>query len=162
MGWLIGALRLMPPMEPELFGRTIPNPFFGGALFPGIAFGIMYAWPWLERWFSDDHEAHHLLQMPRDNPVRSAFGAALFTWVAVPFFAGSADRVFVTFDVSYSSQVTVLRVLWLVLPIVAFVLTLSMCRQLRGSGSHPLRGWTGTVVERTPEGGFANRSARES
>ena len=34
MGWLIGALRLMPPIEPELFGRTIPNPFFGGALFP--------------------------------------------------------------------------------------------------------------------------------
>ena len=67
-----------------------------------IAFGILYSWPWLERFFSDDPEPHHLLQMPRDNPVRSAFGAALFTWVAVPLFAGSADRVFVTF--SYSSQ----------------------------------------------------------
>ena len=30
MGWLIGALRLMPNFEPTLFGRTIPNPFFGG------------------------------------------------------------------------------------------------------------------------------------
>ena len=154
MGWLIGALRLMPPIEPQFFGRTIPNPFFGGALFPMIAFGILYAWPWLERFFSDDHEPHHLLQMPRDNPVRSAFGAALFTWVAVPFFAGSADRVFVTFDVSYQSQVTVLRVLWLVLPIVAFILTLHVCRRLRDSGSHPLRGWTGTVIRRNATGGF--------
>ncbi len=160
MGWLIGALRLMPPFEPTLFGRTIPNPFFGGALFPLIAFGILYAWPWLERAFSDDREPHHLLQRPRDNPVRSAFGAALFTWVAVPFFAGSADRVFVTFDVSYQNQVQVLRVAWLVLPVIAFLVTLHICRRLRGSGEHPLREWSGSVVERNAAGGFDAR--RES
>ena len=117
-----------------------------------IAFGILYSWPWLERFFSDDPEPHHLLQMPRDNPVRSAFGAALFTWVAVPLFAGSADRVFVTF--SYSSQFTVLRILWLVLPIAAFVLTLRVCRGLHDSGRHPLRGWTVNVIRRNPAGGF--------
>ena len=31
----------MPPIEPQLFGRTIPNPLFGGALFPMIVFGIV-------------------------------------------------------------------------------------------------------------------------
>jgi hypothetical protein len=28
---------------------VIPNPFWGGALFPGVVFGVMYAWPALER-----------------------------------------------------------------------------------------------------------------
>ena len=57
MGWLIGALRLMPNFEPTLFGRTIPNPFFGGVLFPGVTFGLLYAWPWIERAVSGDRSA---------------------------------------------------------------------------------------------------------
>ncbi|MDT4943402.1 MAG: ubiquinol-cytochrome c reductase cytochrome b subunit, partial [Pseudonocardiales bacterium] len=37
LGWLIGALRLMPNWEISVFGRTVvPNPFFGGLLFPTV------------------------------------------------------------------------------------------------------------------------------
>ena len=158
MGWLIGALRLMPDFEPRLFGYTIPNPFFGGALFPAVTFGILYAWPWLERAVSGDRRSHHLLQRPRDNPWRTAFGAAFLTWVLVPFVAGSADRVFVTFDVSYQLQIEVLRAVWLVLPPVVFLVTLSVCRHLRASGLRPLRGWSGQVVVRDEGGGFRETS----
>jgi ubiquinol-cytochrome c reductase cytochrome b subunit len=157
MGWLIGALRLMPNFEPHLFGYTIPNPFFGGALFPAVTFGILYAWPWLEPAVSGDRRSHHLLQRPRDNPWRTAFGAAFLTWVLVPFVAGSADRVFVTFDVSYQLQIEVLRAVWLVLPPVVFLVTWSVCRHLRASGLRPLRGWSGQVVMRDEGGGFRER-----
>ncbi len=50
LGWLIGALRLMPPLEVTIGNYTlVPNPFFGGILFPGALFGFLYAWPALER-----------------------------------------------------------------------------------------------------------------
>ena len=50
LGWLIGALRMMPNWEPTIGGQTIvPNPFWGGVLFPLIVFGLLYAWPLLER-----------------------------------------------------------------------------------------------------------------
>ena len=60
----------MPPIEIHAFGRTlIPNPFFGGVLFPGVVFTLLYAWPWIERRITGDHRRHDLLDRPRDRPV---------------------------------------------------------------------------------------------
>ena len=75
LGWLIGALRMMPNWEPTLGGYTIvPNPFWGGVLFPTVVFGLLYAWPVLDRWVTHDHGEHHILQRPRDCPRRTAVG----------------------------------------------------------------------------------------
>jgi ubiquinol-cytochrome c reductase cytochrome b subunit len=131
LGWLIGALRMMPNWEPNAFGYTVPNPFFGGAGFPALAFGVLFAWPWIERFATGDRAEHHLLDRPYAAPWRTAFGAAFFTWVLVPFVAGSADRVFVGLDIPYEGQILVLRVLWLLLPAVAFGLTLHWMRGVR-------------------------------
>ena len=38
MGWLDGALRIMPPWEIRFAGFEIPNPFFPGVLLPGVIF----------------------------------------------------------------------------------------------------------------------------
>src|SRR5437588_2789001 len=55
LGWLIGALRLMPGWDVVIANRTvIPNPFWGGVLFPGVVFTLLYLWPFLERRFSHD------------------------------------------------------------------------------------------------------------
>ncbi len=161
MGWLIGALRLMPSFEPHAWGYSIPNPFFGGVLFPGLVFATLYAWPFLERLISGDRERHHLLDRPRDRPWRSAFGAAFFAWVAVPFLAGASDRIFVAFDIPYERQVLVMRIAWLALPFFVFLVTLRTCRRLRRSGEHPLRSWEGRVVSRNPRGGFDPAPAGE-
>ncbi|MDX6592010.1 MAG: ubiquinol-cytochrome c reductase cytochrome b subunit [Gaiellales bacterium] len=160
MGWMIGALRLMPPFEPEVFGYTLPNVFLPGVVFPLVVFAVLYSWPWLERWMTADREPHHLLQRPRDVPWRTAFGAGFFTWVAVPFLAGASDRIFVTFDIPYESQVDVLRLVWFIAPPIVFLLTLWTCRRLRETNIHPLRGWVGSEVHRTPEGGFEVRRPR--
>jgi ubiquinol-cytochrome c reductase cytochrome b subunit len=53
LGWLIGALRLMPGFDVTIGGYTlVPNAFWGGALFPLLVFGVLFMWPWLERRFT--------------------------------------------------------------------------------------------------------------
>jgi ubiquinol-cytochrome c reductase cytochrome b subunit len=130
LGWLIGALRIMPPIEPHIGGYTLAgNPFFGGVLFPTVVFAILYAWPWLEqRFLTRDMTRHDLLDHPSDNPRRTALGAALFTWVAVVFLAGAADRLFLSVDVPYIRQVWIFRGLVFVAPLIAYVLVLRIAR----------------------------------
>jgi ubiquinol-cytochrome c reductase cytochrome b subunit len=153
IGWLIGALRLMPNFEPSFGGYTpIPNPFWGGALFPLIVFGVMFAWPWLERKVTGDHRRHDLLDRPRDNPTRTAIGAAFLSWVVIIFAVGSTDRLFYRFGISYVGQIHFWRVGVFVLPILIFFVTRSVCRSLQRSAAHPLRDWQGAVVRRAADG----------
>jgi len=156
LGWLIGALRIMPNLEIHLFGHTlVPNPFFGGVLFPTIVFGLLYALPWLDRrLISKDYRRHDLLERPRDNPARSALAASVLSAVAVVFAAGSADRLFFQFGFGYEGAIWFFRGAFLVLPVVVYMLTKRVCSQLARDRSHPLRGWSGQVVVRNRSGGF--------
>jgi ubiquinol-cytochrome c reductase cytochrome b subunit len=124
LGWLIGALRIMPPVEIVIAGWTVvPNPFFGGVLFPLIVFGVLYAWPWLEqRFITRDLARHDLLDRPRDNPRRTAIGAAFFAWVVTVFAAGAADRIFLSVGVPYDTQVWLFRAAIFVVPAVVYFL----------------------------------------
>ena len=89
LGWLIGALRLVPGFDLTIGHYTlVPNPFWGGVLFPGIVFGVLILWPWLERKVTGDDAFHNLLQRPRDNPWRTAIGVAIVTWVFLIFVSG--------------------------------------------------------------------------
>jgi ubiquinol-cytochrome c reductase cytochrome b subunit len=134
LGWLIGALRLVPSFDVTIGDYTlIPNPFWGGALFPMVVFGLLYLTPWLERRFTGEFGFHNLLDRPRDAPWRTALGAALFTWVFIVFFAGAADRLFVSFGLSYSAQMWVYRVLACVLPLVMLFVTRRWCLALQES-----------------------------
>ena len=153
IGWLIGALRLMPNLEPAIGNHTIiPNPFWGGVLFPLFVFAVMYAWPWLERRITGDHRRHDLVERPRDRPLRTAVGAGFLSWVVIIFAVGSTDRLFFRLHISYSGQIHFWRVGVWVLPIVVFLLTLAAARSLRRSELHPLRGWQGEVVGRGADG----------
>jgi ubiquinol-cytochrome c reductase cytochrome b subunit len=162
LGWLIGSLRLVLPFEPQIGSATIvPNPFWGGALFPTLVFGFMYSWPAIERRITRDWRRHDLLERPRDNPMRTAVGAAAFTWVAIVFVAGSLDQVYFRLNVPYEGQVWFWRFGVFVLPAVVFFLVRRVCRDLRATETHPLRGWSGTVVRRRPDGGYEPVAADE-
>ncbi len=153
IGWLIGALRLMPNYEFAIGNRTIiPNPFWGGAVFPLFVFAVMFAWPALERRFTRDHRRHDLLDRPRDRPVRTAIGAAFLSWVVIIFAVGSTDRLFYRLHISYPAQIHFWRVGVWVLPLIVFFLTRGVCRSLQRTEAHPLRSWQGEVVRRRADG----------
>jgi ubiquinol-cytochrome c reductase cytochrome b subunit len=153
IGWLIGALRLMPNWEPAIGSHTIiPNPFWGGAFFPLVVFAVMFAWPWLERKVTGDQRRHDLLERPRDRPIRTAIGAAFLSWVVIIFAVGSTDRLFYRLHISYPAQIHFWRVGVWVLPIIVFFVTRAVCRSLQRSGAHPLRAWQGEIVRRRPDG----------
>jgi ubiquinol-cytochrome c reductase cytochrome b subunit len=141
LGWLIGALRLMPNWEPTVFGHTIlPNPLFGGVLFPGVVFGFLYALPAIDRvLFTRDRAEHHLLDRARDNPRRTGVLSAVLVFVVLVFFFGSADRVFLSLSIPYELQLWLARGLVFVAPALAYVLVRHWCLALRRTDAHPLR-----------------------
>ncbi len=132
LGWLIGALRLVPGFDVTIASYTlVPNPFWGGVAFPLAVFGLLALWPWVERRVTGDQELHTLLDRPRDAPWRTAVGTAVLTWVFVVFLAGSADRADVLFGLDYRAQIWAYRVLAFVLPVAVLVVTRRVCLELR-------------------------------
>ncbi len=154
LGWLIGALRLMPRFESTFAGKSIvPNPFFGGLLFPTVVFAALLAWPALERRFTGDHERHDLLDLPR-TPLRTALGAAFFSWVSCDLHRRLRGQDPRQCQRLLHGSVWIFRVAALLVPLAVFLATRAICRELAASGTHPLRGWSGAVLARAPDGGF--------
>jgi ubiquinol-cytochrome c reductase cytochrome b subunit len=140
LGWLIGGLRMMPGFDVTVGDYTlVPNPFWGGALFPLLVFLTLFLWPWLERRITGDHAFHHLLERPRDRAWHTAVASAFFTWVAVVFIAGSADRVFVFFHIPYIWQIWFWRFAAVLLPLAVLFVVRSFCRELQVSEAYQVR-----------------------
>jgi len=151
MGWLDGALRLMPAWELRTEWFTLPNPFFGGVLVPSLFFGLLYAYPFLEARWTHDRHRHNLLQRPRDNPGRTGIGAAVASFYLVLFLAGSNDVLAGVFEVAPESITALFRVLVIVLPAAAFALTRRLCRELQASGLRPIAEPGGPRPQPEPE-----------
>jgi len=137
IGWLEGALRLGPPWQVHIFGGTIPEVFWPGVLLPAVVFGILYAWPFLERRLSGDREEHHLLDRPRDRPVRTGIGVGGITFFAVLLVAGGQDIVASRLGISIVTLTRTLQVLVFVLPVVTGLVAWRWARDLRASSATP-------------------------
>lgn len=135
MGWVEGALRLMPAWELRAFGFEIPNPFYPAVLLPGITFLLLYAWPFLEARFTKDLEPHHLLDRARDHPARTALGAATLTFYTVLFFAASNDLVAKLLEVRVETVTTIYQILVLGLPPVVGYVVFRLMKGLLASGA---------------------------
>ena len=154
VGWLDGALRILPAWEIRAFGFTVANPFFPGALLPGLTFAGMYVWPFLERRFTKDRDSHNLLDRPRDAPARTALGAAVLMFYMVLFFAGGNDILSNIFRIAPEKLTNLFRLLAIVGPVAVFFITRSVCRGLARSGAHPTEGPLGSRIRRTAKGGY--------
>ena len=130
VGWLEGALRIFPPWRIHVAGYTISEIFWPAVLLPLVTFGLLYAWPFLEQRVTGDREEHHLLDRPRDRPVRSAVGAGALTFFVVLFVAGAQDVIAQKLSVSIPAVTNALRGLAVGLPLVIALLTWKVCRDL--------------------------------
>ncbi len=154
IGFLDGALRLGPRLSFTIFGYTVSELFWPGVLVPGILFGILTLWPWIERRFTKDHAEHHLLDRPRDAPLRTAIGAAGLMAFFIMFLEGGNDILSVMLFVPVELITRILQVAFFVAPIVVGLATYAICRRLKAAGLHPARVTAGERLHRTAAGGY--------
>ncbi len=153
LGWLEGSLRLGLPIEPTILGITIPSPFLPAIVLPGIVFGLIVIWPWIEKWFTHDHAPHHLLDWPWEAPIRTATGVAVLTFFGVQLLAGANDVLALFFRVNLNDLTWFLRIMLVLAPVLTWLLTYRLCRERqRGRAGHV--GAAGTAIRRGPSGGF--------
>jgi ubiquinol-cytochrome c reductase cytochrome b subunit len=133
LGWLIGALRLMPNFDVTVgHFDLIPNPFWGGVLFPLVVLGVLATFPWIERRLTGDRRMHNLADRPRDAPNRTAFGVAFLTWIFLIFAFGAADRILVLWGLGYDTQLYMFRIGMWIIPALLFFGVRRTCRELQG------------------------------
>ncbi len=133
MGWLDGALRIMPSWEFAGVGHTVPlEVFLPAVVFPGLIFTICFLWPAIERRWTGDNELHNLLDRPRNRPKRAAAGAAMLALLFTLFAASSTDVLANYFHVSLNVVLWFFRIAVFVVPVIAGLVTYQLCREMQG------------------------------
>jgi ubiquinol-cytochrome c reductase cytochrome b subunit len=138
MGWLDGALRIMPGWEIRAFGFEIPNPFFPGVLLATVTFVLLYLWPFLEARVTGDYAEHHIDDRPRQRPVRTALGAATLSFYSVLFLGAASDVIASSFQVSVNAVLWTFRVAVFVLPPLVAVTMYRLCKELSARDGLPV------------------------
>ncbi|GAB7184755.1 ubiquinol-cytochrome c reductase cytochrome b subunit [Kitasatospora sp. Ki12] len=156
IGFIEGALRLMPGTETRLFGHTVSwNAFLPALVVPGLLFAVLYAYPFAERWLDPDTGEHHLCDRPRNKPTRTGLGVAGITAYAVLLVAGGNDVIAYTFGLTVEVLTLVLRAALIVLPPVAFLLTRRLCLALQARDrDRLLKGDETGRIDQSHDGGF--------
>ncbi|MFE4956557.1 cytochrome bc complex cytochrome b subunit [Streptomyces sp. NPDC056653] len=132
VGFLEGALRLMPPWETNIAGHTIMwNVFIPTLVLPGVVFTALFLYPFFEEWVTGDRREHHLCDRPRNRPTRTGLGVAAIVFYAVLLVAGGNDVVAFSFRVSIEVMTWILRIALIAAPLLAFALTKRLCLALQ-------------------------------
>ena len=156
-----GLIRIFPDWETHIGGHTISwNVLLPGQVLPLVLFAAIVLWPFMEAWVTGDRREHHLLQRPRDAPVRTAFLAAMVTLYGLLWMAGGNDILATHFHLSLNEITYVMRGAVFVLPAAVFLVARAWCLGLqRADRDLLLHGRETGVIVRSPEGGYAERHA---
>ncbi len=150
-------MRLLPGwLEFTLFGFTFSmNIFLGSLLLLPLVWVILSLYPFVEAWITGDKREHHILDRPRNNPVRTAVGAAAISMYLVLALATVNDIMAIKLGLSINDITVTLRALFFIAPVLVFFVVKRLCISLqRADRDLVLHGTeTGRIV-RTPEGEF--------
>lgn len=155
MMWTEGLARIFPPWELYPFGRyTIPAAFWV-AMIMGIVFGLLIAWPWIEKKITGDNAHHNLLQRPRDVPVRTAVGAAAISFYMILTLAAMNDIIALKFHISLNATTWIGRIGMVVLPAIVYVIAYRWAVGLQRSDRAVLEHGIETgIIKRLPHGEY--------
>jgi ubiquinol-cytochrome c reductase cytochrome b subunit len=156
MGWLEGALRMMPNWEISAWGHTVSlNVLIPALILPGILFTALGLYPWIEEWVTGDKREHHLLDRPRNVPTRTALGMTAIAFYGILWLGGANDIIATHFSLSLNAITWTFRIALFAVPPIVFVLTRRTCLALQHRDRDKLlHGYeTGTIV-RLPSGEF--------
>ncbi len=156
MGFLDGALRIMPNWEPTVAGHPLSLAVLvPGLVVPGAFFTLLAAYPLLERRITGDHDPHDVLERPRENATRTAVGAAGVAFYCLLWAAASDDQLATHFHLSLDAVVLAFRVAVIAGPLVAFSVTRRLCLGLRRRERYEAEHGAPTgLIRRLPDGGF--------
>ena len=133
MLFLEGGLRLTPGWtEFVLGGFTWSfNILIPGVIVPGILFTTLAIYPFIESWVTGDKREHHVLDRPRNAPVRTGIGVALLVSFLVLALAGSNDIIATNFHLSINDITMFFRLFIFLGPILGFWITKRLCLGLQ-------------------------------
>ncbi|MET8521790.1 cytochrome b N-terminal domain-containing protein [Nocardioides sp. NPDC004968] len=154
--WLDGSLRLVPPSwDFSWLGHTWALSVLVPELVAAAFLGALMLYPLIEERVTGDRTVHHLLDRPRDRPRRTGLGVAGFVFFGILWLSASTDIGATIFHVSFETQVYALRTALVLGPVLAYVVTVAMCRELRARQRESVRyGYeTGRLI-RGPDGGY--------
>lgn len=161
VGFGDGALRLWPgvwpfPWEFNFLGGTwVLNVLLPFALMAGSVMMAMMFWPWIERWVTKDDRVHNILDRPRNAPFRTGVGVAGIIAYSALMIAASSDLIATHFHVSLNDVAYVLRTLFVVGPLIGFLITRRICLSLqRKDRELVLHGVESGQVVQLPHGEF--------
>ncbi|MFJ4470488.1 cytochrome bc complex cytochrome b subunit [Streptomyces sp. NPDC089424] len=155
LGFSEGLIRVMPGWEIDLGGHTLVlGVFIPFMLFPLIlaAIGV---YPFIEAWITGDRREHHLLDRPRNTPVRTGLGVAWLTLYVVCLIGGGNDIVATHLHLSINAITWFVRIAFFAAPVLAFVVTKRICLGLqRRDREKVLHGRETGTIKRLPHGEY--------
>ena len=157
MGWVEGAIRIIPPMESHIGHTTWTwSVFLPGVGLMGILFTGLALWPFFEAWVTGDKREHHLLDLPHNAPTRTAFGVAMMSIYGLFWIAGGNDIIATQFNLSLNGVTWFVRIALFIVPFLAFIITKRICiSKQRRDRERVLHGGETGVIVRSPDGGYS-------
>ncbi|MGV9274212.1 cytochrome bc1 complex cytochrome b subunit [Streptomyces griseosporeus] len=155
LGFSEGLIRVMPGWEINAFGHTLVlGVFIPFALFPLVMLAIG-VYPFVEAWVTGDKREHHVLDRPRNAPVRTGLGVAWLTLYVVLLIGGGNDIVATHLHLSINLITWFVRIAVFVAPPLAFFVTKRMCLGLqRRDRDKVLHGRETGTIKRLPSGEY--------
>ncbi|GAA0972116.1 cytochrome bc complex cytochrome b subunit [Acrocarpospora macrocephala] len=156
MGFLEGALRLMPAWEINFLGYTLPLSVLIPALVPmGIIMTGLALYPFIEQWVTGDRREHHIADRPRNNPHRTSIGMAAVVFYGLLWLLGANDEISAFFHIDLYHTTIFGRFAVFLGPALAYVVTYRICMGLQRKDAEVMsHGVESGVIKRMPNGQY--------